>query len=421
MSALILNRISLARLSYADLLPELEGELLMICDRHAFPTDPLEAQSLYRRYKHIELVDRYDSSGMVELIALRLFERFGFERIIAVSEFDLLRAARLRDRLGLSGQGEQSAMAFRDKLLMKSLAAAAGISVPVCRAIHNPMDVLSFVQVHGLPVVIKPILGAGAVNTHIVRTQEQLEALLDSVLFASADLSPGLEIETYVAGHMYYIDGFRLNGVLRAIWPSRYLNTCHDFSHGSVLGSFTLGPENPLAERLCSFTRRVLRALPTPETTAFHCEVFHTPSDEIVLCEVASRVGGPRTPELFEHALGFDLVDAFIRGQAGLMSSKPFSVSAPTPSRLGGELLLPTPGGTLTAAPESCSLPGVLHYALGAELGQSYAPSQDVGDFIASVLFSARSEDEMMRQIRGVADWFSARTVWSAPQTQPLG
>lgn len=418
MSILILNRIDLSRLPYADLLPELADRLVLICSSHSIPEDPTQAEAILRRFKHVEILDHYERSGLVEKRALELHEQFAFERIIAVSEFDLLRAARLRDRLGLSGQNEASALAFRDKLLMKSMLATAGIPVPVSAVVRHPLDVLQFVEQQGLPVVIKPILGAGSVNTHIVRTESQLSALLDETLFLEGDSNPGLEIETYVAGTMYYIDGFRLNGSVQVMWPSRYLNTCHDFSHGNILGSFTLASENPLSARLIAFTERVLQALPTPETTAFHCEVFHTPEDEIILCEVASRVGGPRTPELFELSLGFDLVHAFVRGQAGLEIRTTPLCAAGTPTLLGGELLLPSAGGVLMSAPEECMLPGVLHYALGAEIGKNYPPSKDVSDFIASLLFSSSSEAQMNQFIEDAAQWFASHTTWASTPAQ---
>ena len=54
-----------------------------------------------------------------------------------------------------------------------------------------------------------------------------------------------------------------------------------------------LSDENPIKSRMIDFTRDLLeRALPMPENGLFHVELFHTPDDQILLCEAACRLGG---------------------------------------------------------------------------------------------------------------------------------
>src|SRR5262249_644747 len=52
------------------------------------------------------------------------------DRIIALDDFDVEKAAFLREHLRMPGLGESAARYFRDKLAMRSGAAAAGIRVP---------------------------------------------------------------------------------------------------------------------------------------------------------------------------------------------------------------------------------------------------------------------------------------------------
>jgi hypothetical protein len=43
--------------------------------------------------------------------------------------------------------------------------------------------------------------------------------------------------------------------------------------------------------RLQAYVETVVIALEGPSFFPFHAEVWHTPEDELVLCEIASRVG----------------------------------------------------------------------------------------------------------------------------------
>lgn len=111
---------------------------------------PLSAKSAY---KHIEGFSGWDLNGLVEQRALELHREHKFTHVVALSEEDLIRAARLRQALGVrTGQQLESALRFRDKVLMKDAVAAKGLAVPTYAAVDCAMDLISFVQKHGFPV-----------------------------------------------------------------------------------------------------------------------------------------------------------------------------------------------------------------------------------------------------------------------------
>ncbi len=413
MSILVMNKINLRRIDYIHYLRGLDQEVHLLCDGASFPA---EGRAKYEKFfGHIELVDGYLTSGKVEQKAIEMHEKRQFTHIVAVSEVDLVRAGRLRERFGIAGQTGDSARAFRDKLLMKATAAAKGIKVPRSRRVNSVMDILEFIDDHGLPVVVKPVMGCGAVNTHIIRTQEKLNEVLALKLGDDPDSLPSLEIEEFVTGQMYHVDGYVQDSKVVANWPSCYVNACHDFSGGAVLGTHTLQADNPLAPRINAFVVKLLDALPTPQTTAFHAEVFHTPSDEFILCEIASRVGGPRIPDTYRMATGFDLIDAFIRGQVGVrLGDDQIKAAAAPPKQVGGMLIVPPRVGVLDAAPEVCPLSYVEDFIFTGQSGKTFKAAHDPTDFIAAFLLrAAQDEDEMRRSINGAAAWFGSECRWS--------
>ena len=111
---------------------------------------PFAATSAYRK---LEGFDNYEVNGNVERRALELHAELNFTHVVALCEEDLIRAARLRQALGIRfGQSVDSALRFRDKVLMKQVLQAKGIAVPTFAPVDCPLDVINFVKQRGLPV-----------------------------------------------------------------------------------------------------------------------------------------------------------------------------------------------------------------------------------------------------------------------------
>jgi hypothetical protein len=399
---LILNRLDPAAVGYAATLGPAD-DLYLLSDA----ADVTEAQLEECRgaVAHAELVhfDEQDGRALDRRVD-ELERRAGFHHVVAVSEADLVRAGRVRDRLGLPGQGERSALAFRDKLSMKRLAAGAGIAVPAFRAVAQPSDVADFAAEHGLPVVVKPVMGTGSADTWVLRTGADVEAWVEDSR-TSRGAGPAMEVEVFVPGTMYHIDGLVHEGELVACLPSRYVGDCLSFVYGEPQASYTLAPGDPLVEPLLEFTGRLLRALPTPATTAFHAEAFQS-GDDLVLCEVASRVPGPLIPEQLQAAYGIDLRSAHIRGQAGV----PLELVAPEglrrPRSLAAELVIPPRRGWAVRSRPSCPLAGVVEFLLGVEPGSVMSDPRDINDWSGAFVLQADTEEEILERIRMTAAWF---------------
>ncbi len=356
-------------------------------------------------YAHIEQFDAYNVNGDIELRALELHERFGFERILANFEFDLPRAARLREQLGLPGQSVASAHAFRDKVAMKDLCRARGLAVGEYRRARTATDILEFVAAHGYPVVVKPANGGASLDTHVLRGDADLRALLARGLVPRFDFVPNLIVERFVPGEMYHVDGLVVDGEIALLWPSRYINNTLSFKDDVALGSLTLDAGTPLTERLRGFSRAVLAALPTPPTTTFHAEVFHTPDDELVLCEIASRTGGAKVAAALELAFGVDINEAWYRALCGLPVRRP----VPLPDGAAGWHLIFPRAGVLRAAPAECPLPGVVDYALLAQPGQRLGAAYHSTDTLASFVLKGSGADEVRDRIAAAERWFLER------------
>lgn len=67
------------------------------------------------KFRRIEVLDNYGMTWLVQLLTLEIHAASPITGIVALSEVDLIRAAQLRQKLGVLGQSVESAVAFRDK------------------------------------------------------------------------------------------------------------------------------------------------------------------------------------------------------------------------------------------------------------------------------------------------------------------
>jgi biotin carboxylase len=367
------------------------------------------------RYREVVLVDDYAGES-VETLALELARRHRVTRVLSTAEVDVLRAARIRERLGLPGQDVRSATVYRDKFRMKSVAAAAGLPVAGMRRIDAPRDLADFADSCGFPIVVKPVDGGGSVGVAVLSDATALHEWIASV---GTSEPHGLLAETWVSGEQVVVDGLMAGGEIVQCWALRmrhpYLTTV---AEARACVGWMLPRGDALGERARDFAARVVRALPGPaEVTAFHAELFHTADDRLVLCEIACRPGGTCHVPAFELAFGVNLYAASLRGQAGRRD--PVSERADDPRMLTGWAQFPPRAGRLLAVPAACPLPGVHAYSHTAAVGTEYHGARSVADNIARVLVAGPAGTDLAGRLAEVEAWWAANCRW-APEN-PAG
>lgn len=373
MTLLLLNRRPLLD-RLAAWFPDCAEELVVVTDPSALGDAGPAAWS--GRFRHLEVVDDYAAPETGELVE-RLVRAHAVERILTTAESDVLRAARLRHRLGLPGQTEASALAYRDKHVMKTLAGAAGVPVAPMRMVHAGAELADFADEHGLPVVVKAVDGVACLGQRVLTDPTSLRE-------PAGPWPAPLLAEAWIEGDTFHVDGVMAGGAVLFGRPSRYLNSQWLTHHGSApLVSGMLAADDPLFARLQQAVRDVVRALPAPEgACAFHAEFFRTADDRIVLCEIACRAGGGSIVEAFELATGVNLHGASLLGQAGRTADLP---RPGTVVRHGyATWYPPVETATLRRLPQHCPLPGTVKYVPSGRVGHRYhgpdSPSHRVAD-----------------------------------------
>ncbi|MBN9343928.1 MAG: hypothetical protein BGO76_00310 [Caedibacter sp. 38-128] len=358
-----------------------------------------------KAFSQVHLVEEYRDSAEVELKALELFKSYGFSRIIssATGECDLLRAAQLREYLGLEGQDYKSALSFRDKKIMKDIVTEAGYNAPKYAEVNSGIDLIKFIDKHGYPVIIKPKRDAASIGTQLIEDVNDLGKVMKK-RFNTRQYS-NLMVETFVKGKMFHIDGLVLNGQVIA-WPSIYTGTAMDMMEGKVYVDHLLSPENPLIDLMIDYAKKILAIFPTPRNTAFHFECFLDNKDELTFCEIASRVGGGYISWMWQTAFDINLRKAFYQIQAGLDVSKPLKLQRP--KCIPGSIVLPKKRGLVKNIAYECPLDFVTNYSTFCIKGDMLEKSENTFSPVLSCFILGSSERDFLEKKDKFIDWLNS-------------
>ena len=315
---------------------------VMRFDRHldhqshavSYVTDPAGAETLLAHGDNIAglvVVGDDASAESVLQAAGTIFRRHGLADVVfAPSEYDLLTAARIRDRFGIPGMTESQTMMVRDKVHMKERLQGAGISTPRFSDCFSRNRVMRFIQEVDYPVVLKPRRGAGSKGIGIIGNEAALARAWETIDPQS------YECEEFVPGPILHIDGLVHRGRLLFSMVSRYVNTCLEAAQGLPLGSVVIDDKDA-RESLTDFAGKSIRALEL-DNGAFHLEVILRGGAEPVFLEVGARIGGGEIKPMVENLYGVDLVREWLNCELDLVEEMPVSFRP-----IGGWLVVPPP------------------------------------------------------------------------------
>lgn len=230
-----------------------------------------------------------------------------FDRIISMSEYELLDAARLREALGVEGASLQAVTLARNKLQMKAAVQASGLRVP------QFMPLAHYLESHGQvswagATVLKPHSGASSVDVSIHPQPAQAFDEISRKVAEQALPVEDFQVEEYIAGAIRHFDGLVLDGQIVTWLASEYVGTCLGYmERGTPLGSWHLETTAPMQ----AWVSQVLHAVQI-NNGAFHLEAIMD-GDEPVFLEVGNRVGGADVVATYELATGIHMPSLELR------------------------------------------------------------------------------------------------------------
>jgi hypothetical protein len=232
-----------------------------------------------------------------------LMKSIPIDRIVALDDFDVEKAAFLREEFRIPGMGQSTARYFRDKLAMRIQARDENLSVPSFSALFNDAQINEYLSSTQGPWLIKPRAEASA--TGITKVHSPEEAW--SVIHALGEKRSRCLIESFRPGKVYHVDGLSYNGKVIFARASQYLDTPFEVAHqGGIFRTQTLSPNSSEEKQLLRFNEKVMKAFGM-EYSAFHSEFIQDIQGDWYFLETSSRVGGANIADMVEAATGIDL------------------------------------------------------------------------------------------------------------------
>jgi biotin carboxylase len=215
-----------------------------------------------------------------------------FERVVCLWEPGVILAARLREALGVAGLTVDQAVGFRDKDVMKQRVAEAGLRVPHHARATTAAEVRAGVERVGYPAIIKPIDGAGSMDTFRVDDAAQLEQALARLTHIAE-----VNVEEFIDGEEFTYDTICIDGRIVYEHVGFYRPRPLDARSHEWISPQTLSLRDIDTDWVrdgVALGHRVLEALEFG-TGFSHMEWYRKADGEVVFGEIGARPPGART------------------------------------------------------------------------------------------------------------------------------
>lgn len=243
--------------------------------------------------------------------------------IVALDDFDVEKAAYLRENLRISGMGQTTGRYFRDKLAMRMRAKDAGILIPAFSPLFNDDEINQFADTVSPPWVLKPRSEASASGIMKVHSKEELWQKVHEL----GDNRIKYLVEQFRPGAVYHCDGLNWHGKTLFSITSQYLATPMEISQGGgIFRSANITYDSKDDKEIKELNEKVLQAFGM-QHGANHTEFIKCNDDgKIYFLETASRVGGAHLAEMVEAASGVNLWKEWAKIEDALVKGKEYKL-----------------------------------------------------------------------------------------------
>jgi biotin carboxylase len=268
-----------------------------------------------------------------------------FDRVIALDEFDLDAAAKVREHTRIPGMGVTSTAYYRDKLAMRTGASESGFLVPPFCRVLNYDELRSYMaQVHG-PWLLKPRAEASALGIRKIYEPEQLWRTLDEL----GDLQTNFLLEQFVPGYIFHVDSIVNERKVVFSVVHQYGKPPMQVMHeGGVFTTRTVDRQSREWKELSALNARLAPDLGMARGVT-HAEYIRAHEDgRHYFLEIAARVGGAFISDLVETATGINLWREWARLEIAALRGEAYVLPEFTENYAGSVLCLAT-----TAEPDT--------------------------------------------------------------------
>ena len=225
------------------------------------------------------------------------------DRIIALDDFDVEKAAKLREHLRIPGMGETTARYFRDKLSMRKKAKEDKINIPDFVHVLNHDEINNFFDTNQPPYILKPRSQAGAIGLKKLFSKEEAWETINNL----GDEQSYYLLEQFIEGNIYHVDSIIFNYKLQFALAHQYALPPFEVAHeGRVFCSRTVKFGSKDEKELLKLNKQVIKSLGLKKGIS-HSEYIKSKDGKFYFLETSARVGGANLSNLIEESSGINL------------------------------------------------------------------------------------------------------------------
>ncbi|MEU3609662.1 hypothetical protein AB0E83_30105 [Streptomyces sp. NPDC035033] len=154
-------------------------------------------------FARVSVVERYGRGAGAETAVLDAASRTPVRAVVALAPEDQIRAAGLRERLGLPGQSRKAALALADSVAAHALLARAGVATTPLAEVRRVADLYWWAHRWGYPLAVRPRRGPDRAVIAELADEAALRATVAGGLLPSDPaVVPSLTVEPAVTGEV---------------------------------------------------------------------------------------------------------------------------------------------------------------------------------------------------------------------------
>lgn len=351
----------------------------------------------------VVVLDTNDVDAVTSCVAG--IQQHGLDAILTFSEFYVATVAEVAERYGYHYLSPAAARTCRNKFETRKALQAAGLAVPEFRRVASEEEARRAARELAYPCVVKPPADSSSKGVKLVQDGEELldhfrqlhawrtndrgQRVSGEVLIESLLLGPEVSVETVTLSP----GDVRVIGITAKHLspPPFFVEVGHDF------------PAALEEEDAAAIRGTVLAALAAVgfDFGPAHTEIRLTPAGPVVV-EINPRLAGGMIPELVRHALGIDLLAAFLNQLDG----QPVDLAPLHAEWASIRFLIANRSGCLagvSGVDEARRVPGVREVSVGKRLGAAVRPAEEAADRIGFVIASGPSREQVLLGVEEAA------------------
>ena len=273
--------------------------------------------ALYPQNTNLHYVNDIANATEVLNVARKLDSFGSIAAVVSPSERSLPVGGYLRTYFDLPGTGFDVAWGFANKSVMKRRLRSAGMEVAQSLTISNIEQMIDGGDEIGWPVVIKPVIGSGSMNTYKINNREEAISFLNGPQadwFRKSRYQIIIEEYIEIRGE-YHCDAIIQHGQVVFSVLQRYFSPLLECT-GVWGGSIMIGKSDERYDKISVIYSKVVKALGLNDGVT-HMEAFWTGS-KFIVGEISCRPAGGGIPKSILLKYGIDLWDAFTAASLNL-------------------------------------------------------------------------------------------------------